>query len=52
MAENSQANPMLSDYEDLPEAIKVGVSYVAYQWMSDEQKARLIQSETEPEWEE
>ncbi len=52
MAENSQANPMLSDYEDLPEAIKVGVTYSDYKWMSDSQKASIQQTETEPEWDE
>jgi len=43
---------MQTDYDDLPEAIKAGVSFKAYAWMSDAEKARLIQNETEPEWEE
>lgn len=43
---------MWSEYEALPEAIRTSVSFVGYKWLSDEQKANLIQTETEPEWDE
>lgn len=39
-------------YEDLPEAVRQYYSREEYLWLSDEEKARLVQSETEPEWEE
>lgn len=43
----------LSDgYDDLPEAVRQFYTLTEYLWLSDEQKAKLIQSETEPEWEE
>lgn len=38
-----------ADYDGLPEPIKLLYTYVQYQWLSDEEKARLIQRETEPE---
>lgn len=40
------------DYDSLPEVIKQYYSKEDYLWLSDEQKAKLVQSETEPEWEE
>lgn len=39
----------MSDYESLPEAIKAVVSPKEYLWLSDAEKARLEQDETEPE---
>ena len=52
MADESQANPMWNEYEELPEAIKAGVTHTDYKWMSDAQKASILQTETEPEWDE
>lgn len=40
------------DYDELPESIKADYSYTEWQWLSGEQKARLLQTETEPEWDE
>lgn len=36
-------------YEALPESIKATYTPDEYAWLSDEQKARLIQTETEPD---
>lgn len=52
MENESPANPMWNEYDELPEAIKVSVSFVGYKWLSDDEKNRLIQTETEPEWDE
>lgn len=41
-----------SDYDALPECIKQLYSEREWNWMSAEQKATLIQRDTEPEWEE
>lgn len=37
------------EYEELPEAIKHTMSYQGWAWLSDAEKARLVQDETEPE---
>lgn len=37
------------EYDELPEAIKHTMDYQGWAWLSDGEKARLIQSETEPE---
>lgn len=37
------------DYEELPECIKALYTPKEYLWLSGEEKARLIQTETEPE---
>lgn len=39
-----------SDYDQLPEPIRMIVNEREYLWLSDEQKANLIQQECEPEW--
>jgi hypothetical protein len=39
----------MSDYEFLPEPIKAIVSPKEYLWLSDAEKARLEQTETEPD---
>jgi len=39
-----------SDYDALPEPIKMVVSQREYLWLSDDEKARLEQDLTEPEW--
>ena len=38
------------DYEELPECIRQYYSRSEYLWLSDNQKAHLIESECEPEW--
>jgi hypothetical protein len=40
---------MASQYQELPEAIRTNVTYTDWAWLSDAEKARLQQSETEPE---
>lgn len=48
--------PQLADamapqqYEELPECIKDQYSVREWLWLSDTEKARLIQNETEPEY--
>ena len=41
--------PQNSDYDSLPEPIKLVVSPKEYAWLSDAEKARLVQDLTEPE---
>ena len=36
-------------YHELPESIKATLSYSQWLWLSDSEKARLEQTETEPE---
>lgn len=36
-------------YDQLPESIKTIYSPLEYAWLSDREKARLIDNETEPE---
>lgn len=38
------------EYEALPDSIRQYYSRQEYLWLSDQQKADLIQQETEPEW--
>lgn len=38
-----------AEYDGLPEGIKTYYSYEQYQWLSDSEKATLIQTETEPD---
>jgi hypothetical protein len=44
----SDFNP--AGYNDLPAAIKAIYSPKEYAWLSDAEKASLVQRETEPEW--
>ncbi len=37
-------------YEELPEALKLTYTPREYLWLSDAEKASLIERETEPEW--
>jgi hypothetical protein len=37
------------DYQALPESIRAYYSFEQYLWLSDLEKARLIQTETEPD---
>ena len=37
-------------YEQLPEAVRQYYSRSEYLWLTDDQKAHLIEAETEPEW--
>ena len=44
------ANPLAyRDYTELPESIRALYSFQQYLWLSDLEKARLIQTETEPD---
>lgn len=43
---SNQSDP----YDQLPEAIKQYYTRSEYLWLTDSQKASLIESETEPEW--
>lgn len=38
-----------SEYDALPESIKAALPHYEWLWLSDAEKARLIQDETEPE---
>lgn len=38
-----------AEYAALPEDIQALYSYIQYLWLSGEEKARLVQAETEPE---
>ena len=38
-----------ADYDGLPDAIKTYYSYEQYLWLSESEKANLIQAETEPD---
>lgn len=46
-AENSDGE---SDYDRLPEPVKMIYTQQEYLWLSDAEKANLIQQECEPEW--
>jgi hypothetical protein len=37
------------DYDGLPASIKSNYTFEQYQWLSGDEKARLMQTETEPE---
>lgn len=39
-----------SDYDQLPEPIKQVYSQAQYLWLSDAEKAALVDQECEPEW--
>lgn len=38
------------EYDNLPEPIKLGLTREDYAWLTDEQKATLVQQECDPEW--
>lgn len=38
-----------SEYEALPAAVKATLSEREWRWLADGEKARLVQTETEPE---
>lgn len=40
---------MREEYDALPEAIRALFTFEQYQWLSEAERARLIQIETEPE---
>lgn len=44
-------NPIFdrTEYDALPESIKAHYSFLQWLWLSDDEKARLVQTETEPE---
>lgn len=37
------------EYDQLPESVKQNYSLVQYLWLSDDEKACLVRTETEPE---
>jgi hypothetical protein len=39
----------VDDYDQLPEFLKSLYTHEQYLWLSDEEKGRLLQQETEPE---
>ena len=39
-----------SEYDDLTEAVRQYYSQREYLWLTEHQKQRLLQDETEPEW--
>lgn len=41
--------PDQSEYLALPEAIRLLYTWEQYLWLSDDEKGRLLQTETEPE---
>ena len=41
-----------ADYDTLPETIKASISRTGYAWLSDEEKARFVEDECLPDWEE
>lgn len=45
----STSNDAASEYDKLPESIKLYYSEQEYLWLSEQAKARLIQTETEPD---
>jgi hypothetical protein len=40
------------DYDGLPDGIKLSLSRIEYMWLSDHEKATLVQTECEPDWNE
>lgn len=47
-AESSETRS--SPYDELPDPVRQYYSEQEYLWLTDQQKALLIQTETEPEW--
>lgn len=45
----SAIEPLEAEYNALPESIKAMLTYLEYQWLSEPEKAHLLQSETEPD---
>jgi hypothetical protein len=39
-------------YDELPAGVKMHLTLREYLWLSDAEKANLVQSSTEPEWDE
>ena len=38
------------DYEGLPESVKMNHSPAGYAWLGDEEKARAVERETQPDY--
>lgn len=45
-----QAQAAEDPYDLLPECIKLSLTRTEYRWLSDHEKATLIQRETEPDY--
>jgi IS5 family transposase len=52
MTEPQAPDLVRAAYEALPESIKERISFNAYCWLPDDEKHRLIQRETEPDYDE
>lgn len=50
LVSDPRLDPDNDDYACLPESIKSIYSRQEYLWLSEQQKADLIQQECEPEW--
>jgi hypothetical protein len=48
--QNDRENLVYREYQALPESIRALYSFEQYLWLSDFEKSRLIQSETEPDF--
>jgi hypothetical protein len=46
----NESSLVYREYQALPDSIRALYSFQQYQWLSDYEKARLIQSETEPDF--
>lgn len=47
---NGNSDRAADAYEQLPDCVRQYYSRHEYLWLSDDQKARLIEQECEPEW--
>ena len=47
----STPRPTSDEYEALPECVRQYYSRTEYLWLTDRQKAGLLQAETEPDYE-
>ena len=46
------ASDTTAQYDALPESIKATLTRREYIWLTDSQKAELVQQATEPDWDE
>lgn len=46
----SEPNDGSAAYEALPECVRMTLTLKEFNWLSDAEKARLIETETEPEF--
>jgi len=48
----TEEDTFLKEYNELPEGVKIAYSFKEYKYMTDHQRATLVDNEVEPEWEE